>query len=67
MTKKEKIRKEISLAFAFAREILNDPSLLNQIPDGATIDFLEEGEPVVEKSDSKGKKYIRVKKRFEVL
>jgi hypothetical protein len=39
MTEDERIRRKINLLFDFLQEAYADPSVLDQIPDGATIDF----------------------------
>jgi hypothetical protein len=37
--------KNIALAFRFMRDVVDDPSLLDQIPNNATIVFLPEDDP----------------------
>lgn len=70
MAEKEKIEKEIKLTFDHLREIIDNPALADEIPNGAAVVFLEKDEPIPEmKTTPTGEpiKYIRVKKQFESL
>ena len=68
MTNREKIRKDISTAFDFAEKVINEPEVLDKISTGSTIDFLESGmEKREKKTESKKRKYVRVKHQFEIL
>jgi len=68
MTNKEKIRKDIAISFDFAEQIINTPEMLDKIPDGSSIRFLDDEIATHEnKSDRGRKKYVRVKKQFELL
>ena len=70
MAEKKKIEKEIKLTFDHLREIIDNPSLADEIPNGSVVIFLEKGEPVPKrKTTPTGEpiKYIRVKKQFESL
>lgn len=68
MTKKETINRNIGLSFDFLKEILKNPALLNKIPNGATVEFVEKDFPKKETAGSqrRKRKYIRVKNEFEV-
>ncbi len=68
MTNKERISNDISLAFDFAKEIVKNPKILDSIPNGATICFLDNDQPIQEKEEKKkNNKYIKVKRQFEVI
>lgn len=68
MTNREKIKKDISTAFDFAEKIINEPEILDKISTGTTVDFLEPGmEKHEQHSETKKRKYVRVKHQFEVL
>jgi hypothetical protein len=45
---KEKIQRDIHLTFEFTRYLVDHPELLDRIPDGAQIEFVEEGCPIPE-------------------
>jgi len=44
MTNKELIQRDIAVVFDFAEQIIDNPDLLDKIPDGAAISFLNEEE-----------------------
>ena len=69
MTNKETVNRNIGLAFDFLREIVNKPELLEQIPDNATIEFVEKDFPKIEKSTATkvDKKYVVVRNEFELV
>jgi hypothetical protein len=68
MTKKETINRNIGLSFDLLKEILKNPSLLDKIPNGAVVEFVEKDFPKKEMAGSqkRKRKYIRVKNEFEV-
>jgi hypothetical protein len=45
MTKKERVSRDISLTFDFLRQVVRDPSILDQIPNGSQIEFIEKDFP----------------------
>ncbi len=67
MTRKEKINRNIGLAFDLLKEFNCNPSLLAKIPRGATLEFVEKDFPKKEPGTSirKKRKYIRVGNKFE--
>jgi len=68
MTEEEKITRDIKQGFEFAKEVVKTPKLLDKIPNGAYISFLDDDTPVIEKKvTAETVKYIKVKKQFEVL
>ena len=68
MTKKETINRNIGLSFDLLREILKNPSLLEKIPNGAVVEFVEKDFPKNEITgvQKKRRKYIRVRNEFDV-
>jgi hypothetical protein len=48
MRKDEIVKKNIGLTFDFIRAAVADPHLLDKIPDGAEIEFLETDVPRIE-------------------
>ena len=68
MTRKETIERNIGLTFDLIRQVIHDPSILDEIPNGSTIEFVEKDFSHRERSTSrKRKKYVRVKNGFEVI
>ncbi|MEO5571720.1 MAG: hypothetical protein ABIT08_13560 [Bacteroidia bacterium] len=71
MTHKEIINRNIGLTFDFLRQIVNDPSILDKIPDGTTLEFVEKDFSVTVKnkrSKSKAKrKFLRVKSELYLI
>ena len=69
MSNKEQIKKDIVLACDFIEQIISSPEILDKIPDGSSISFLDDEniKPEKHKSKASQKKYVRVKRQFEVL
>ena len=68
MTNTEKIKKDIAVSFDFVEQVINKPDMLDKIPNGSVIRFLDsETENHEKKGESGNKKYVRVKKQFELL
>jgi len=69
MTNKEQIQRDIAIAFDFVEQIIDNPDILDKIPDGTAITFLDGENVKPEKRISKdtAKKYVKVKRHFEVL
>ena len=67
MTKKEKINRNIGLTFDFLRQVAEDPSIIEKIPNGSVLEFIEKDFPIIETSKQKSKKvYLKVTSRIEV-
>jgi len=70
MTKKEIVNRNIGLTFDFLRQVIDDPSLLDDIPNGSLLKFVEK-DFSKEKTDlSKRKKniqYLEVRSHFSVI
>jgi hypothetical protein len=71
MTKKENINRNIGLTFDFLRQVAKDPSILDKIPDGSTLEFVEKDFSKIEKKDAdktKSKKtFLRVQSNLEII
>ncbi|MEO8147151.1 MAG: hypothetical protein ABI723_05910 [Bacteroidia bacterium] len=76
MTRKEKINRNIGLTFDFIRQVADNPELLNNIPDGSVLEFVEKDFKTVEKKKSTTKnnshkksstKYLRVKSELVLI
>ena len=69
MTNREQIQHDIVIAFDFAEQIIDNPGLLDKIPEGASVTFLDDDNVKTEKPLSKqpAPKYVKVKRHFEVL
>lgn len=69
MTNKEQIRRDIAIVFDFVDQIIETPDILDKIPEGTSITFLDSENIKPEKLVGRdtSKKYIKVKRHFEVL
>lgn len=69
MTNKEQIQRDIAIAFDFVEQILDNPDILDKIPDSTAITFLDGENVKPEKHIGRdtAKKYVKVKRHFEVL
>lgn len=69
MTKKETVNRNIGLTFDFLRQVVDDPSLLDKIPDGASLEFVEKDftKTVKGKPKKTKKTYLRVKSNLEII
>ena len=70
MTKREIVTRNIGLTFDFMRQALKKPALLDNIPNGSVLEFVEK-DFVKKKRTSEEKeilkKYLRVQSRLEVI
>lgn len=68
MSNREQICKDMAIACDFIEQIISDPTILDKIPDGAVISFLDSQNIKPEKEIKYIKrKYIKVKRQFEIL
>ena len=69
MTNKEQIQRDIAVAFDFVDQIIDHPELIDKIPDGSVVTFIDEGNTKSERFSLAitQKKYVKVKRHFEVL
>ena len=59
----------MAIAFDFVEQIIDNPDMLDKIPEGATITFLDEGNKRTEKTIVREpeRMYVKVKRNFEIL
>jgi hypothetical protein len=71
MTNKETINRNIGLTFDFLRQVAKNPGILDSIPDGTTLEFVEKDFSTIEKKGAAHKKakrrYLRVKSELILL
>lgn len=69
MINKEQIQRDLTIAFDFVEQIIDNPEMLDKIPDGSNITFLDDENVKPEKKLTKNteKKYVKVKRSFELL
>ncbi|MBY0435062.1 MAG: hypothetical protein K2U26_13205 [Cyclobacteriaceae bacterium] len=63
MTKREKINRNIGLTFDFLRQVIKDPKLVDKVPDGSILEFVEKDFAKVE-IPKKRKALKDVRRRF---
>jgi len=63
MTRKESTSRDIGLTFDFLRQVVKNPAILYEIPNGSTLEFVEKDFSHLEKpvKTKVKKKYLRVK------
>ena len=71
MRKDEVVKKNIGLTFDFFRAAVADPHLLDKIPDGAEIEFLETDLPRIETEErtdmEKPPVFFKVERNFQMI
>jgi len=69
MTNREHIKRDIAIAFDFIEQIIDNPEMLDKIPEGSTITFLDEGDKRANKNSigEPERMYVKVKRNFEIL
>jgi hypothetical protein len=69
MTNKEQIQRDMAVAFDFVEQIIERPDVIDKIPEGSVVIFLDEENKKAEKKmkANQSKKYVRVKRHFEVI
>lgn len=69
MKNNEQIQRDLAIAFDFVEQIIETPDMLDKIPEGSSITFLDDENVKTEKLKHKNtsKKYVKVKRHFEVL
>lgn len=61
MTKKEHVERSISMTFDFVRYLIDHPKIIDTIPDGAELDFIDKDMPFKVRKDDRRKKVARYK------
>ena len=68
MRNEEKVKRDLKLTFEFIQQAIQDPTLLDNLPDNSVIEFIESDRPIVENDLIKqADKYIKVNHHFEVI
>jgi hypothetical protein len=67
MTNKEKIQRDITLTFDFIRLIIDNPKLVDQLPNKCEIDFIEKDFSSLTEKDLTKKQLIKVHHTFEIV
>ena len=71
MRKDEVVKRNISLTFDFIRAAVADPHLLDKIPDGAEIEFIETDLPQIETDEredmEKSHVLFKVERNFQMI
>lgn len=69
MRKDEIIDRNISLTFDFLRQVVKNPKLIDDIPNGSAIEFVQKDIPIRERQTPRKKmmptRYFRVHHQFE--
>ena len=61
MTKKEYAERNIGITFDFTRYLIDHPEVIDTIPDGSELDFIDKDMPYKSKAGFKRKKVARYK------
>lgn len=68
VTAKETVRHNIGMTFDFLKHLTRDPSMLKEIRNGSTIEFVQKDTLIKERSNSnKRLEYVKVSRRFETI
>ena len=75
MTRKEKAQRNIKLTFDFIRQVIDDPKILDKIPNGSVLEFIEKVPEkkskavlATSKNRKSGKgKFLKVTSHFDVI
>jgi hypothetical protein len=70
MTNKETIERNIGLSFDFVNHLIDNPDLINNLPEDFNLEFIEKDFPNVEKlkkekKNNSKRKFVRVRNSFE--
>jgi len=69
MRKDEVVKKNISLVFDFLRYVTDHPELIEKLPDGCELEFLDKDFPLIEPEISIGgveKAFLKVEHTFNI-
>jgi hypothetical protein len=69
MKKDDIIEKNLTLTFDFLHEVIRNPDMINEIPNGTEIEFVQKDIPIIEHRVKATKKpqFYRVKHSFEKI
>lgn len=72
MTNKETIERNIGLTFDFVNHLIDNPVVIENLPNDFKVEFIEKDFPNIEKSEQSDldprirRKYVRVRNTFEI-
>jgi hypothetical protein len=72
MTNKETVERNIGLTFDFVNHLIDNPTLVENLPDDFKLEFIEKDFPNIEKKEQVElgtkvkRKYVRVRNTFEI-
>ncbi len=66
MTNRETVRKNIGLTFDFVRYLINNPQLVEQLPDKCEIEFIESDFSNHTDQELRAKKLVKVNHTFDI-
>ena len=61
------MNRNIGLTFDFLRQVTDDPAIINKIPNGSVLEFVEKDFPIKKRTTLSNKYIIRVKSVFEPI
>ena len=67
MTNQEIVNRNIGLTFDLIRTIIDNPNLLDNLPDHCEIEFVEKDFPSKNKHYGKRSKLVKVKNKLELV
>lgn len=69
MQNNEKIKRDLAIGLDFVETIIQNPELLDEIPNGTTISFLDRTilKTETKKEQRMKRKYVKVERKFELL
>ncbi len=69
MQNNEKIKRDLAIGLDFVGTIIQNPELLDEIPNGTTISFLDRATVKTETKEEQRmkRKFVKVERKFELL
>ncbi len=68
MTNKETVNRNVGLSFDFLKQIVKNPTMIDEIENNSTVEFLQKDYPEREKTTRIiADKFIKVKRDFEMI
>jgi len=68
MTNKETVTRNVGLSFDFIKQMVKNPTMIDEIENNSTIEFLQKDYPEREKTKKIiADKFIKVKRDFEMI
>lgn len=73
MTNKETVERNIGLTFDFVEYLIDNPDVIEALPENFILEFVENDFPKIEKKEEEGskslliKKYVKVRNSFELI